>query len=202
MEILLAFVVIAGIAIFVVAVTFSEHEKVTLTLKEESILEKERFEDVTKSDLELLYTRAKQVKDDWEKSYGETQYVLDLKRKLDLINDELNKRFMKGLEQQEQLPIPNSTPSLESQLQALEQEQANLTLRLEETYKEKQQILEALEKLQIKEEISRLPDEAKEQLLEQAYLRETKGSLGNLEGLSPEEASSLLKVLTALRDKK
>jgi hypothetical protein len=79
----------------------------------------------------------------------------------------------------------------------LQKKQAILQGELEGAYLEEQQAKKVLEELYIKEELSKL---SKEQLLEQAYLRETKGI--ELNSLSQEELTALMKVLTKLRGSK
>jgi hypothetical protein len=135
----------------------------------------------------------------------QAQEVLDRKEQEEIRKWQESKLQKWQEEQQYNLPSSanvekESKPTIitqQSLVSSLQSKQAALQQELIQLQAEEQQALKTLEELRIKEELSKL---SKEQLLEQAYLRETKGI--ELNSLSQEELTALMKVLTKLRGSK
>jgi hypothetical protein len=94
-------------------------------------------------------------------------------------------------------PLSITPTTQKTLILSLEAKRENLLAEVGKISKEIEQAQKVLEELQIKEHLSKL---SKEELLEDAYLREVKGN--SLEGLSQDELDTVLKVLTKIRSEK
>jgi hypothetical protein len=124
---------------------------------------------------------------------------IQTKEERDIIREQA-REALRRLEEEKLRKVEQQVVNSQTQqslITSLKAKQTDLLAELGKLGKDIEQAQKVLEELQIKEHLSKL---SKEELLEDAYLREVKGN--SLEGLSQEELDTVLGVLTKLRSSK